>query len=122
MSVLTIEWMSRRVPEYWAGVGLLVLGIIFFIWATSAVVAGYDDCGRSDLPRWHHRRWLPNCFSFWLGWTLCGAAIIFSYLGFIILLNGRGTPLWALILSVGTGLAAIAAFRSWAREKGEPSR
>lgn len=115
-----MDWLSRPLPDFWGGIALVGLGVILFVWASAAVATGYATCGRTSVPRWHPRRWVAPCFSWWLGWTLCGSALIFGYLGVAVLTDDQDAPLWGLVLCVGTALCALMAFRYWSSERLDP--
>lgn len=112
-----IDWFSRPLPDFWGGIALVALGIICFVWATAAIASGYEVCGRAHLARYDVRRVVAPCFSWWLGLTLLGLAIIIGYLGVAVLTDDRDTPTWGLVLCVGTPLCALMAFRYWAIER-----
>lgn len=112
-----IDWLVHPVPDFWAAVGLAIVALVCFVWATSLITLAYDLCGQRSLPRWHPARWLPPCFSFWLGWMLMGIAIITGYLGFLVLTGDGGAPLWGVTLCVATGICGVMAFRYWAQER-----
>ena len=65
-----MDWLSRPLPDFWAGIGLVAVGVIWFVLGTACVPAGYRECGRPALSRWNPRRWVAPCFSWWLGLSL----------------------------------------------------
>lgn len=112
-----IDWFTHPLPDFWGGIALVSLGLIFLVWATAAVSAGYTTAGRPELPRLHPRRWVAPCFSWWLGLTLYGVAIIFAYLGLAVLTDDNDAPLWGLMLCISTMLCGMMSFRYWAIER-----
>lgn len=112
-----IEWFARPLPDFWGGVALIVIALILFVWATAAIVAGYETCGRRGLRRWDPRRVMAPCFSWWLGLSLLGIAIILSYLGYAVLTDDNDTPLWGILLCGATVGCALMAFKYWAVER-----
>lgn len=112
-----MDWLNRPMPDFWGGISLVALGLILLVWATAAVASGYTTAGRPTLPRWHPRRWVAPCFSWWLGWTLFGISTIFAYLGVAVLTDDSDAPLWGVALCIGTVLCALMAFKEWAVER-----
>ena len=111
------DWFVTLVPDFWIGVALATMSLVLFIWATSAVVSAYDACGHPLLKIWHPRRWFATCFPFWFGMMMYGLSVICGYLGAVVLLDERGTPLWGAILCGSTGVFSILAFRDWIIER-----
>ena len=114
---MTTEFLERPMPDFWGGISLVALGLILLVWATADIGAGYGIAGREDLPRWHPRRWVAPCFSWWLGLTLFGISTIFAYLGVAILTDDNDAPLWGVLLCIGTFFCALMAFHYWAIER-----
>lgn len=112
-----MELLNRSLPDFWGGIALIVIALILVVWGTAAIVAGYEACGRRGLRWCDPRRLVAPCFSWWLGGTLLGVAIIFGYLGVSILADDKDTPLWGLLLCGATVLCAVKAFGYWAVER-----
>ena len=112
-----MDWLSRPLPDFWAGIGLVAVGVIWFVLGTACIPAGYRECGRPALPRWNPRRWIAPCFSWWLGWSLLGSCIIIGYVGVAVLTDDRDAPLWGLVLCIGTALSGLMTFKFWAAER-----
>lgn len=124
-----MDWLSRPLPDFWAGIGLVVFAVIWFVCGTACVAAGYREGGAPAWPRWLPgwvprgwlcglARWAPPNFSWWLGMSLLGGAIIVGYIGFAVLTDDNNwVPLWGMGLCVGTMFCALMAFRLWAIER-----
>ncbi len=100
------------------GVSILTISIIVLFWGVLAIVDAYRIYGRSNLPRWHPRRWVAPSFGFFLGWFLIMAdGVIYFAIGLRILSSPEPLELgWAAYL-MGCGTLAVAAFYYWARER-----
>lgn len=112
-----MDWLSRPLPDFWGGIGLVSLGVILFVLGTACVAEGYAACGRRNLRWFDPRRAIAPCLSWWLGLTFSGLCIIVSYLGIAVLTDDQDTPLWGMVLCIGTALCALMSFRYWAIEK-----
>ena len=107
-----------QVDDTFIGVGLLILALIALLWGSSSMVSGYDHCGDRSKPRWHHRRWLPSCFEFWLGVYLLlfdmGMCLV---IGIITLRDQNRVDLWAFAWIAAAVFAGVKAFQYWARDR-----
>lgn len=112
------RWFFLEVPDTLAGISLTTIALVTLIWGTVAIVAAYDHHGRSDLPRWHWRRWIPLSFEFFLGtFLVISDAGIYTILGVSILRESDGLDVWAFVYVLICAALALAAFGCWARER-----
>ena len=112
------DWLFARVPDALAGVALLVISVITFLWGFVLIVAAYAAAGRPDLPRWHPRRWVAPGFDWWLGWFLVlSDAGIYAILGFGVLRTDEDIEVWAFAYVLACATTALLAFKHWARDR-----
>lgn len=110
--------LDREVSDAEAGVALLLIAVVVATWGALSIAAAYREAGRPDLPRWHPRRWVAPCFSWWLGWFLIVSdAGIYAVLGLRLLWSPAGLTLGWVAYVLLCGAIAAVAFASWARER-----
>jgi len=103
-----IELLSQDVPDTIAGAGLLVAGVATLVWGVVSLLLGWST---RQAP-------IPRNFPFWLGMFLLVADTgIYLILGYGVIHDPSGTPLWGVLYAIACGIVAIAAFFAWARER-----
>ena len=109
-----IAWLGQDVSDLETGTAFLVLALVLLFWGVSLVATEY----RAAWRRWGGwRRLLPPTFSWWLGVVLLYLMGLCGYLGWVVLVTPEtGVPRWAPFYFVSAAIAAVIAFRMWARE------
>ena len=112
------EWLFYQLDDTLVWIGAMTICLIALVWGIASVQAAYDHCSDREKPRWHHRRWLPQCFEFWLGVFLILFVSVFSLIiGVEVLRSPEEIDLWAFAWMIVCSGVAIMAFRCWARDR-----
>ncbi len=128
-----IEWLTRDVPDLFGGIGLLLAGATCMVWGFVSLLNGWTAREGNDVERrdgfWAAARYplqcivaqIPRAFNFWLGiFLLISDAGIYFILGFSVIRDEDGGPLWGVIYSVLIGVISCIAFWAWSHERREP--